>query len=304
MLLERIEAFLAHADSERSLSPHTISAYRNDLSQLADYLEHDARRHGDAALVLTAVDRERLGGYFLYLHDRGYSPATVARKVAALKSFFHYLRRSGDIASDPSVGLGAPGVKKSLPQSISDGEVRALLEYAEQRDGPDGLRAGAMLRLLYASGIRVTELVTLDVADIDFDAATVRVHGRGSRGRVLPLDPLTLASVAAYLDRGRPFLARNDPSQAALVLNHRGQRLTRQGFWLIMKILVRESGLPLEVTPHTLRHSFAAHKLGEGRALEELRQLLGHASISTTQVYQQAAHPPPGDAPAKVLVSR
>lgn len=287
---ERIEAFLQHANRERSLSPHTVSAYRNDLRQLAEFLEAEAHRQGGAGLALSSVDRERLGGYFLYLHERGYSPATVARKVAALKSFFHYLRRVGEIAADPTEGLESPGVKKSLPQTISADEVHVLLSHARQRDTPEGLRASAMLQLLYATGMRVTELVTLDVSDVTFENSTVRVTGRGSRGRVLPLDALTLVSVAAYLERGRPFLARNDPSQTALVLNHRGHRLTRQGFWLIMKTLVREAGLPLLVTPHTLRHSFATHQIGEGRALEELRQLLGHASISTTQVYTQVAN--------------
>jgi integrase/recombinase XerD len=291
---ERIDAFLTHAQRERSLSPHTVSAYRNDLRQFAQFLRADSEREGSGSIALATVDRERLGGYFLSLRERGYSPATIARKVAALKSFFHYLRRVGEIAVDPTEGIGSPLVKKALPQPISADDVQVLLEYAQQRDTPEGLRASAMLRLLYATGMRVTELVTLDLADVDVRTATVRVVGRGSRGRVLPLDSETLAALHEYLERGRPFLARVAPTQTALVLNHRGQRLTRQGFWLIMKGLVRESGLQSTVTPHTLRHSFATHQIGEGRGLEELRQLLGHASISTTQVYTQLAERPDG----------
>jgi integrase/recombinase XerD len=209
--------------------------------------------------------------------------------VAALKSFFHYLRRAGEIASDPTEGIGSPEVKKAPPVAISADAVQALIDYAEQRDTPEGRRASAMLRLMYATGMRVSELVTLDVTDIDLEQATVRVAGRGSRARVLPLEPSVLAATRDYLEHARQFLARNAPEQTALVLNHRGQRLTRQGFWLIMKSLVRESGLQLTVTPHTLRHSFATRQIDEGRALEELRQLLGHASISTTQVYTQLA---------------
>jgi integrase/recombinase XerD len=146
-----------------------------------------------------------------------------------------------------------------------------------------------MLRLLSATGMRVGELVMVDVSDVDFASARVRVIGRGNRERALPLDPLTLASIRAYLDQARPYLTRNASEQQALVVNQRGQRLTRQGFWLIMKGLVREAGLPAMMTPHMLRHSYATHQIGEGTGLEELRQLLGHASIATTQIYSQLA---------------
>jgi integrase/recombinase XerD len=144
-----------------------------------------------------------------------------------------------------------------------------------------------MLRLLSATGMRVGELVMVDVGDVDLKTGKVRVVGRGNRERSLPIDGVTLASIKAYLDRARPYLIRNARSQTALVVNQRGQRLTRQGFWLIMKGLVREAGLPAMMTPHMLRHSFATHQIGEGLALEDLRQLLGHASIATTQIYTQ-----------------
>ena len=144
-----------------------------------------------------------------------------------------------------------------------------------------------MLRLLSATGMRVGELVMVDVDDVDLKTGKVRVVGRGNRERSLPIDQVTLASIKAYLDRARPYLTRNARDQKALVVNQRGQRLTRQGFWLIMKGLVREAGLPAMMTPHMLRHSFATHQIGEGLALEDLRQLLGHASIATTQIYTQ-----------------
>jgi integrase/recombinase XerD len=286
---ERIETFLAYLQAERSLSPNTISAYRNDLLQFAEYLRSEAERGGRGEFALATIDRERIAGYFLHLRDRGYSSASIARKTAALRSFFQYLRRMGEVGTDPTQGIGSPEVKKPLPRTVEDNQVKALLEFCETHDTPEGRRDNAMLRLLSATGMRVGELVLVDVADVDFANAQVRVVGRANRERTLPLDQVTLASISDYLERSRPYLTRNAPEQSALVVNQRGQRLTRQGFWLIMKGLVRAAGLPAIMTPHMLRHSYATHQIGEGLGLEELRQLLGHASIATTQIYSQLA---------------
>jgi integrase/recombinase XerD len=286
---QRIDEFLAYLLSERSLSPNTVSAYRNDLTQFAQRLEAEAARAGSSGFALATIDRERLGGYFLHLSERGYSAASIARKMAAVRSFFQYLWRKGELPSDPTVGIGSPEVKKPLPRTVADNDVQALLAYCQSRDTPEGSRDYAMLRLLCATGMRVGELVMVNTEDIDLDAGQVKVLGRGHRQRTLPLDADTVASLRTYLDRARPYLARNSPGQTALVLNQRGQRLTRQGFWLIMKAIVRDAGLPVVMTPHTLRHSYATHQIGEGLQLEELRKLLGHASIATTQVYTQVA---------------
>jgi len=290
---ERIETFLAYLHGERSLSPNTVSAYRNDLQQFADYLRADAERQGGVDFALSTIDRDQITAYFLHLRDRGYSGASIARKTAALRSFFQYLRRRGEVASDPTQGIGSPEVKKPLPRTVEDDQVRALMTFLESRDTPEGLRDHAMLRLLSATGMRVGELVMLDVDDVGLDDRRVRVVGRGNRERYLPLDATTVESIRTYLERARPFLTRNAQGETALVVNQRGQRLTRQGFWLIMKGLVRDAGLPAIMTPHMLRHSFATHQIGEGLGLEELRQLLGHASIATTQIYTQVAGQPP-----------
>jgi integrase/recombinase XerD len=286
---ERIEEFLAYLLEERSLSPNTVAAYRNDLLQFNDYLETQALRQGSSGYAIATIDRERLGGYFLHLRDRGYSSASIARKTAAVRSFFQYLRRKGEVPSDPTEGIGSPEVKKPLPRTAREEDVRALLAFCARRDTPEGERDHAMLGLLWATGMRVGELVTLNVSDIDLTNAQVRVVGRGNRERKLPLDQATLDALRAYLSDGRAFLVRNVTNEPALVVNQRGMRLTRQGFWLIMKGIVRDAGLPLMITPHTLRHSFATMQLGEGRGLEELRQILGHASIATTQIYSQLA---------------
>ena len=286
---ERIEAFLDYLRAERSLSPNTISAYRNDLVQFADYLRAEAERRGGTDFALSTVDRELITAYFLHLRDRGYSAASIARKTAALRSFFQYLRRKGEVASDPTEGIGSPEVKKPLPKTVGDDAVSALMRFLQNRETPEGLRDHAMLRLLSATGMRVGELVMVNVGDINFSAKNVRVVGRGNRERTLPLDQTTLDSIQAYLDRARPYLTRNAQGEDALVVNQRGLRLTRQGFWLIMKGLVKDAGLPAIMTPHMLRHSFATHQIGSGLGLEELRQLLGHASIATTQIYTQLA---------------
>jgi integrase/recombinase XerD len=290
---ERIETFLAYLQGERSLSPNTVSAYRNDLLQFADSMRVAAERQGGTGFALATINRDRIAGYFLELRDRGYSSASIARKTAALRSFFQYLRRKGEVPTDPTEGIGSPEFKKPLPRTVEDDHVRALLAFCESRDAPECMRDHAMLRLLSSTGMRVGELVMVDVDDVDFESSRVRVVGRGNRERSLPLDATTLASIRAYLDQARPYLTRNaqDPEvdKAPLVVNQRGQRLTRQGFWLIMKGLVRDAGLPAIMTPHMLRHSFATHQIGEGLGLEELRQLLGHASIATTQIYTQLA---------------
>jgi integrase/recombinase XerD len=284
---ERIDAFLVYLEGERSLSPNTISAYRNDLLQFADYLRTEAERQGGKDFAVSTIDRELIMTYFLHLRDRGYSAASIARKTAALRSFFQYVWRKGEVTADPTQGIGSPDVKKPLPRTIDDDQVDALMRFLQDRETPEGMRDHAMLRLLSATGMRVGELVMVNVGDVDFENSSVRVVGRGNRERTLPLDAVTLDSVRLYLDKGRPHLTRNFQEETALVVNQRGLRLTRQGFWLIMKGLVREAGLPAIMTPHMLRHSFATHQIGEGLGLEELRQLLGHASIATTQVYSQ-----------------
>jgi integrase/recombinase XerD len=289
---ERVESFLTYLLKERRLSSNTLSAYRNDLRQFEVYLSRlalDARGAPPTSHFerLTEVTRDELINFFLFLRERGYAPATIARKMAAVKSLFQYLQREGHISTNPTASLGAPEVKKPVPRAISTGDVDALLRAATLRCSPEGLRDAAMLRLLCATGMRVTELVSLDLGDVDLGQQRVSCTGRSDRRRELPLDAEVVQATALYCEDGRPRLLRPDHVTVALFLNHRGRRLTRQGFWLIMKSMVRGSGVTSEVTPHTLRHSFAAHRLQSGTELHQLRDLLGHANISTTQIYTQ-----------------
>jgi integrase/recombinase XerD len=286
---EQVEAFLQFLAGEKSYSENTIAAYRNDLTQFVRHLEElpaDSKPSNWAD-----VTKETIVAYILDLKEREYTSSTVARKVAAVKSFFHYLMAEGVIRSDPTVTLDSPKVKKRLPKAISRRDIERLLAAPAGNNSAKSQRDHALLELLYASGMRVTELVSLDVGDIDVDAGSVRVHGKKmvSKERVIAVGDAAAKAVRTYITQGRHQLVR-DPEEPALFLNHRGQRLTRQGLWLIIKHYVDEVGIAEDVTPHTLRHSFAAHKLSQGKSLQDIQKLLGHANISTTQVYQQVSH--------------
>jgi integrase/recombinase XerD len=281
----RIEDFLSFLEGEKGYADNTIAAYRNDLTQFLRYLE--GRNQDPERATWVEVDKDAIISYVLSLKEREYTSSTVARKVAAIKSFFHYLMAEKAIHDDPTATLDSPKVKKRLPKAISRDEIERLLAAPAQGVAVKSQRDHALLELLYASGMRVTELVSLDVSDVNLVSGSVRVRGKklASKERIIPVGDRALDALREYLNRGRMQLVR-DPEERALFLNHRGQRLTRQGLWLIIKHYVDEVGISAEVTPHTLRHSFAAHKLSQGKSLQDIQKLLGHANISTTQVYQ------------------
>jgi integrase/recombinase XerD len=205
-----------------------------------------------------------------------------------VKSFFHYLQAQGTINDDPTRSLQAPKVSKYAPRSISKEDIDKLMQQPKPNT-PMGMRDKAMLELIYATGMRVTELVSLDVEDVDFVTGTVSCAGRGSRIRVIPASRGSLTAVQTYRDAGREKLLRRDAETAALFLNHHGLRITRQGFWLIIKAYAEKAGVGPAITPHVLRHSFATHRLRDGHDLKSVQELLGHASISTTQIYAEAS---------------
>lgn len=280
---KEVESFLNCLATEKGFSGNTVEAYRNDLSQLASYVEGQAMAKGyDARWA--SVDRNLLIGYILDLKERGYASATVARKVAAMKSFFDFLVSEGVFKSDPTENLSSPRVGKSLPKPLSVHDVEALLNQPAKSASVEAKRDRAMLELMYAGGMRVSELVSMNVGDVDLDSGFVRCFGKGSKERVIPIHDRAVAAVGEYLAKGRPALLR-DGDEDALFLNRRGERLTRQGFWLILKSHVKAAGITADVTPHTLRHSFATHMLRGGADLRAVQELLGHANISSTQIY-------------------
>jgi integrase/recombinase XerD len=278
---QQIQDFLDYITNEKGYSDNTLAAYRNDLGQFAAFLE---KRN----ITFEEVDQTVILDYVMYMKgEQEYASSTVARKVAAIKSFYHYLADRGLILDDPTATLDSPKVRKRLPRAISQEDMERLLREPSRERTPKALRDRALLEVLYATGLRVTEMVSLDVDDVNLASATVRVvHPKDRSERLVPVHQRALEPLKDYLEGGRVQLLR-DPEERALFLNHRGQRLTRQGLWLIVKHYVREVGISDEVTPHTLRHTFAAHLIDNRADLEYVQELLGHANISTTQVYAQ-----------------
>lgn len=280
---DKIEAFLNYMTVERGVSPNTQAAYRSDLRQFLDFLD-ECRIQGAPVTDWRRVDETVVTAYAERLIELEYSDTTRARKVASLKSLFSFLNDEGVTGRDPTENLSTPRVGRSLPETLAVEDVTRLLEETSGKDTPEAKRDLSMLELLYASGMRVSELVSLDTEDVDVDELSVRCFGKGGKERVIPIHWRAANTVAEYVEETRPVL-ESERSGSALFLNRRGDRLTRQGFWLILKGHAKRAGITARITPHSLRHSFATHLLQGGAPLRHVQELLGHASISTTQVY-------------------
>jgi integrase/recombinase XerD len=282
---EGINSFISSLSVEKGFSNNTLDAYKNDLSQFAEFICKQAAKEDKQQVTWVSVDRAIILDYLVTLREKSYAPATMARKVAAIKSFFNFLVAEGALKNNPTEGITGPKVGKALPKAISVEEVEKLLEQPDKVNTPEGKRDKAMLELLYATGMRVSEMVSLNVRDVNLKAGFVRCFGKGSKERIIPIHSKAIKAVKTYIDDARPRLARAD-EEAALFLNRRGQRLTRQGLWLILKGYAQKARIESDITPHVLRHSIATHLLHSGKMnLRELQELLGHANISTTQIY-------------------
>ena len=289
---ETIKAFLDYMTSERGLSNNTVSAYGNDLYQLVELLGKATNLPPDS-LNLESVDQAALTQYAIGLQERGYSATTRARKIASVKALFSFLLDEGLIYEDPTESLAPPRIGRSLPKSLSEEDMNLLLLTTSSENSPEALRDMAMIEIMYATGMRVSELVFLNVGNLNLNEKYVRCLGKGSKERMISLHDQSVESLDVYLRDSRPKLVSRHPKvgqvEDALFLNQRGERLTRQGFWLILKGYEKRANIKTTVTPHTLRHSFATHMLRGGASLRYLQELLGHASISTTQVYTHLA---------------
>ncbi len=272
-----IADFINYLSVERGLALNTLESYGRDLRQYAEYL--GAQDYPS----LDAVSRETIVGYLLHLQEEGKATATIARRLAALKAFYQYLVRERLMAEDPTTNLESPKLERRLPRVLSVGEVERMLRQPDPHH-PSGMRDRAMLELLYATGIRVSELVSLNLGDVNLEQAYLRCIGKGQKERLVPIGSFALESLRQYLAHARGRLVRSSQEQC-LFVNHHGHRLTRQGFWKIVKRYSQEAQIDRSITPHTLRHSFATHLLENGADLRAVQEMLGHADISTTQIY-------------------
>lgn len=277
MIEEAIDDYIVYLTVEKGASHNTIDAYSNDVRKLAQYL--DAEKIDDWKLV----DQYTVRGYLAHLQTEAVTNTTRARNVAALKSFFRFLYTEKYTDSNLGELLDGPRKEKVLPKYLTLEEVERLMNAPDQTT-PNGCRDKAMLELLYASGLRVTELITLKLSDISFEMAYVRCFGKGAKERVIPLGRYALQALEQYINICRPKVADNWQTDT-LFLNKSGKGLTRQGFWKLIKKYGTEAGITADLTPHVLRHSFATHLLSNGADLRAIQEMLGHADIATTQIY-------------------
>lgn len=276
-----VDGFLSHLAVERGFSPNTLDAYSRDLLGFLEFLE------GTGVASLDQVRPAHVQFYLVALHEKGLSSRSVARHLAALRSFFRHLVREKALATNPTTSVPSPRLGRPLPKAMSRAEVEALLR-AVQGEGPLRLRDQAMLELLYGTGVRVSELVGLNVGQVALATGVLLVRGKGDKERVVPMGEYAIRALRAYMEKARPALCQARVTQA-LFLNRSGRRISRQGVWKMLKGCAQRAGLSRTVSPHMLRHSFATHLLEGGADLRAIQELLGHSDISTTQIYTHVA---------------
>lgn len=273
-MMRVVDEFEHYLTTEKHSSANTVSSYLRDVNQFAEYL---SRR----SLEIKAVEQEDLQDYIQWLTGQGKSAATVTRALASLKCFYHWMQEQGYCEKNPVLGVKAAKVERKLPQVLTSKEVELLLEQPQCVD-MKGYRDHAMLELLYATGIRVSELIGLNVDSVFLSAGFIRCESK-EKTRIIPMYPTALKALTDYLRDVRPKLAAE--GEQALFVNMNGTRMSRQGFWKLIKYYGEKAGIQTEITPHTLRHSFAAHLLENGADIHAIQEMLGHADISSTQVY-------------------
>jgi integrase/recombinase XerC len=271
-----IQNFLDHLRTERNASPHTLRSYRDDLAVFGQYLDEALGSGADPS----SVDSRRLRAYAAWLSGRGYAPSTIARRLACLRSYFRFQRRRGAVTADPAGALRNPRQPQRLPSPLRADDIVRLLDAMPTAE-PAGIRDRAMLETLYGAGMRVSELVGLDLGDLDLAEATARVRGKGRRERLCPLG----AEAASWLARWLPLRRPAASAVAAVFLNRYGTRLTTRSVGRIFHTRLSGLGMGSDASPHTLRHSFATHLLERGADLRSVQELLGHRRLTTTQIY-------------------
>ena len=278
---QEINSFISYLHNIKKTSNNTELSYKRDLAKLCQYLE-------DRGITdVKDITADMLDSYIVYLEENHFAAATVSRSVASMKAFYHYLCKEGKVDKDASEGLKAPKIEKKMPEILTPEEVIWLLEQPKG-DTPKEIRDKAMLELLYATGIRVTELITLKVSDVNMQMGYI-VCRDGSKERVIPFGAAAKKAMTNYLEKARNVMLL-DLNSDILFVNCSGQSMSRQGFWKLIKFYAKKAGIVADITPHTLRHSFAAHLVENGADLRSVQEMLGHSDISTTQVYATMTH--------------
>ena len=275
-----VQKFVNFLERDKRLSLNTLQSYRRDIEQYFTYLQEINLQN------ITNTNKTTVIAYLLYLQKKGRATSTISRNLASIRSFYQYIAKNKIVDNDPTTELESPKVEKKLPQILSTEEVELLLEQPQCVD-LKGFRDKAMLELLYATGIRVTELIQLNVQDVSLEMSFIKCN-KGSRERMIPIGSMAVAAIKEYLVKSRPLLIQKI-DEKALFVNINGGRLTRQGFWKIIKQYKNQAKISKDITPHTLRHSFAAHLLENGADLRSIQEMLGHSDISSTQIYAQIA---------------
>lgn len=270
--------YVSFLENEKGLSDNTLQSYRRDVEQYIGYLQELNITN------LKNTSKTTVIAYLLNLQKKGRATSTISRSLASIRSFYQFLNKIHEIENDPTSNLESPKVEKKLPQILSPKEVVLLLEQPKC-DDLKGYRDKAMLEVLYATGIRVTELTSLNVEDVNIEMGFIKCKN-GLKERVIPMGSISINAITSYISKARNLMILN-PKEEALFVNVNGRRLTRQGFWKIIKIYKNQAKINKEITPHTLRHSFAAHLLENGADLRSIQEMLGHSDISSTQIYTQ-----------------
>ncbi len=274
---KQIKLFLEFLQNDKRLSDNTLQSYRRDILQYDDYLVHNKINY-------TKVTKEEIKEYLEVLHNMNKKTSTISRNLASIRSFYQFLLKNKKIKADPTEGIQSPKIEKKAPSVLSSKEIELLLNQPNNAE-LKGIRDKAMLEFAYATGMRVTEIISLDLDDVDLKEGFVSCR-MGNKKRVIPIGSLSLKALKEYVDNVRPILIK-DEKDRALFVNINGKRLTRQGFWKIVKYYKEQAHITKDITPHVLRHSFATHLLQNGADLKAIQSMLGHSDISSTQVYMQ-----------------
>lgn len=273
-----VKEYTSFTTDIRHKSLNTVESYKRDVTQYISYLD------GTGVTDISSTTKTTVLSYLLYLQKEGRASSTVSRTLASLRSYYLFMMQNGVVKSNPTSNLEAPHVEKKIPKILSGEEVELLLEQPKNCDNK-GIRDKAMLELLYATGIRVSELINLDVSDVNVPMSFIRCNG-GKKERIIPMGHQAKDALENYINNVRKYMVR-DENETALFVNCSGARLSRQGFWKLIKYYQHIAGIETDITPHTLRHSFAAHLLENGADLHSIQEMMGHADISSTQVYSR-----------------